>query len=346
VTLAYILALIALAIVCWIGASFVWGTGNPLFTVARVGLLVLGILLLGWALVLATQKLRAGAWIVLGLLLLVALSLPFNTFTNLFPWQGDNFFPSSISMTLLMLFCAALIVVALLIASGLRLIRLGQGEESAVEGQAPGQNKRPWLADASLCLGGLLLVQVGIQFYWFMVWDSTYDPLGIFWLVLPVLAVFLAGVVLSIAMPPDQKWIGAGYTVLVSGLLVGVYLLSQKVDFRLLTEERAERLSRVIERYHAREGSYPENLRQLIPRDVTRISEPVILYGEGWCYDGGEGFYRLGYVNRLHWSDPRLIGQVHSMAGAAPDLPPICTEEVAMIQQRYPEFPFAYWDGN
>jgi hypothetical protein len=118
------------------------------------------------------------------------------------------------------------------------------------------------------------------------------------------------------------------------------------VDFRQLTATRAQRLSQAIEAYHARQGSYPQNLRQLMPRYTLSISEPVILYGEGWCYDGGDQFYRLGYVNRLHWSDPRLIGQLHSAQGTAPDLPPICAQEVAAIKARFPGYPFAYWDGE
>lgn len=233
--ISYILALIALAIVCWVGASFVWGAPSLLTGYARLGLLALGSVLFGWALVLAARRLSAGVWIAIGLLLLVLLCLPFSTFTNVFPWQGGGFFPSSISFTLLVLFCAAIVVAALLIATGMKLQKTARNAEGAVGGEAPHQQERPLEAYACLSIGALLLLLVGYKFYWFMVWDSTYDPLTFLWLIFPIMAVCLAGVVLFIALPPGQKWIGLGYALLVSALLVGAYALAGQVDFRQLT---------------------------------------------------------------------------------------------------------------
>ncbi len=86
--------------------------------------------------------------------------------------------------------------------------------------------------------GALLLVQVGYKFFWFMVWDSTYDPLEYLWLFFPILAACFAGAILVFALPGHKLWVGFGYAFLVSGLLVGVTSLAGQVDFRQLTAAR------------------------------------------------------------------------------------------------------------
>ncbi len=132
---SYVIAIIALAAVCWLGAGLLWGWRGPVLDIARFWVLLIGSLLLGWALVHSTRKLAAGVWMAAGLLLMVLLSLPFSTFTNIFPWQGDGFFLSSISFTLIVLFCAALIVAALLIASGLDLTSAWRRADSPAGGE-------------------------------------------------------------------------------------------------------------------------------------------------------------------------------------------------------------------
>jgi hypothetical protein len=73
----------------------------------------------------------------------------------------------------------------------------------------------------------------------------------------------------------------------------------------------------------------------------------VIFFGQDWCYDAGEGYYRLAYVYLEHWSDPRLSGRVYRTQGQVPDLAGPRAAEVKAIQQRYPSYPFEYWaDGE
>jgi hypothetical protein len=129
--------------------------------------------------------------------------------------------------------------------------------------------------------------------------------------------------------------------------MIAVSARAQRVDFRQLTEERAERVTQAIETYYAREGHYPQDLRQLTPWYALSLPGPVIIYGQEWCYDGGEDYYRLGYVYREHWSDPRLIGQIYKTKGEVPDLHGMCEEEVVALQKRYPDYPYEYWmDGE
>jgi hypothetical protein len=125
--------------------------------------------------------------------------------------------------------------------------------------------------------------------------------------------------------------------------MIAVSARAQQVDFRQLTEERAERVTQAIESYYAQEGHYPKDLGQLTPRHALWLPGPVIIYGQDWCYDGGNSYYRLGYVDREHWSDPRLIGRIYKTKGDVPDLHGMCEEEVAAIQKRYPNYPYEYW---
>jgi hypothetical protein len=187
-------------------------------------------------------------------------------------------------------------------------------------------------------VSAVLLAKTLHHLYWFTVWDNTYDSLGYLLLLVPVPAALFSGVTLSITLSGRMKWTGFLYSLLILGLMIGVSARAQRVDFRQLTEERAERVTQAIETYHAREGHYPQDLRQLTPWYVLSLPGPVIIYGQDWCYDGGEDYYRLGYVYREHWSDPRLIGRIYKTKGEAPDLPGICAEEIAALEERYPFF--------
>ena len=69
-----------------------------------------------------------------------------------------------------------------------------------------------------------------------------------------------------------------------------------------------------------------------------------IIYGQDWCYDGGEDYYRLGYVYREHWSDPPTIGRIYKTKGEAPDLHDMCEEEIAALRNRYPYLFYEYYE--
>jgi hypothetical protein len=126
-------------------------------------------------------------------------------------------------------------------------------------------------------------------------------------------------------------------------LLIAVSALAQRVDFRQLTVERAKQVSQAIETSYDREGRYPQNLMQVTPWYMLSFPGPVIIYGQDWCYDGGDTYFRLGYVYREHWSDPRLIGQIYSAKGELSNLDPMCEDEVVALQKRYPGFMYEYW---
>ena len=186
-----------------------------------------------------------------------------------------------------------------------------------------------------IALDALILAKMLHYLYWLMVWDTTYDPLKYMWLLFPFLAVLFSAFVLVITSPGWRKLAGGLYVLLIPALIV-VSTYAQQVDYRQLTEERAEHTINVIETYYAREGRYPKDLRQLIPRFSLSLPGPVIIYGQDWCYEGGDDGYRLGYVYREHWSDPRLVGRIYETVGEQPYRDRICDEEIAALQERYP----------
>jgi hypothetical protein len=117
---------------------------------------------------------------------------------------------------------------------------------------------------------------------------------------------------------------GLLYMPLLALLLIAVSRQAQQVDFRQLTGQRAEQVVQAVERYYEREGRYPATLDEVTVWPRRTLPGPVILYGQEWCYDGGPDYYRLGYIDREHWSAPHRIPQLYNAVGELPDLDPLC----------------------
>ncbi len=291
----------------------------------------------------AVRRMSHRIWMVAGLLFLVGLALPVSSLDRLLPGSAPFGMPTAMALTLFLILSLALIMVAVLLYSGLQLYQTWPLVSAAVEeGSTTRRLQRGRPLAAVFALGAFLLAKTLHSLYWLTVWDNTDDGLGYIWLFLPFLAVLFSAVLLSLALPEKLKPAGLLFLLLIPLLLVTVSAVAQRVDFRRLTEERAGRVSQAIERYYERNGRYPQDLQQLTPRYLLSLPGPVIIYGETWCYDRGDGYYRLGYVDRDHWSDPRLIGRIYKTAGELPDLQRMCEREFASIQQRYPEYPFSY----
>jgi hypothetical protein len=261
-------------------------------------------------------------------------------FVKLFPVQEADPLGSALAIMLLVIFSFALIVAALLLNAGLSLYIASQETNPVQNGDQ--KMNAGWIAAANLFLSMLLLAGALYKFYWFMIWDSTGDGLGYLWLPIPALAVLCATTLLLIALPEEIKLAAFSFLLLIPAM-VAITVFTQNVDFRQLTEERAERVSQAIERYFSRNEHYPRHLQDLTPWYMLGIPDPVIIYGQQWCYDAGEDYYRLGYVYRQHWSDPRLIGKIHKTGGESPDLPPTCEAEFIALQQSHPDYPYEYW---
>jgi hypothetical protein len=71
-------------------------------------------------------------------------------------------------------------------------------------------------------------------------------------------------------------------------------------------------------------------LRYLISWSTPELPKPVIIYGQGWCYEAGDDYYTLGYIYHETWSDPNLVGQAYKTAGETADSGSLCENEIAV----------------
>jgi hypothetical protein len=335
----------ALTLVWWLFVGFMWG--------GRFGsigwwLIALAIVLLSVsALVLAARRASRKVWVLAALLILMSLSLPASLLLGLFRPQGLEPFSSQQVIVLLLMLSASLVTVALLLHSGLRLLDEWRNTGALGGGDSQARRKRVGkTASLVFALGSFLLAKALHNLYWFTVWDATTDSLGYLWLAIPVPAVLLSGAVLCIVLPGRTKLTGFLYSLLIPALMIGISARAQRVDFHQLTEERAERITQAIEAYYAREGRYPQNLQQLTPWYILSLPGPVILYGQDWCYVGGEDYYRLGYLDRENWSSPILFGWVHSAKGRSPLEADVCQSAIDTYRAEHPDWDWLQYLGS
>jgi hypothetical protein len=325
--------LIALLILTIIFQSFV----------AFVFALLAAFLLMGLALIWIARRWNWGYLILAGLVVLAGLFIPATAYAKMFPPSGAEPYQTNLALTLFLIASVGIVTAGLLLSSGWKLYKEGQPAESGMTGVSK-TNRLPAIQTALiLLLGIIILLKAMVNTYWAMAWDNTTDSLGYFWLFFPIVAAIFAGGFISTLLTGRMKAAGLGYAVLVLVLLIAVSTSAQRADYHILTKERAERAAQAIEGYHARFGRYPQNLGQLRGWFAPPLPGPVIIFGEDWCYDGGENYYRLGYIDRQHWSDPRLIGRIHKAAGEMPGLPPICAQQAAALEARDPKYPYTYW---
>lgn len=275
---------------------------------------------------------------VAGLFVLAGLFLPTAMLVGFSLDPLPQTFRSIVQLVLFLLPTLALVAAAMLLNSGLNLYYERRNVRQAAGEGSPTQPRRAGRM-AALCflLSALLIAKILHNQYWLLVWDNSYDSIEYFWLPVPVLAGVIADALLAFSQRSWGKLAGL-YALLLPALLIAVSLRGMGVDFRLFTEERAGRVSQAIEAYQAQEGRYPQDLGQLTPRYLLSLPGPVILYGQGWCYDGGEGYYRLGAVDRDHWSSPELFGHLYATQGEVPQLPPICEAEITALKKSYEFF--------
>lgn len=291
-----------------IGMISLLGSSNILFLIT---ILVLLVGLFAWVMPLFLKRVEAKVWIISGFVILLGLLFP----TSALMSRDYEFGPFStlISTTIFLLPSLALVNAAFLLYSGLP------------------DTVNEKLKTVSLGLCTLLIIKTLYNLYVLTLWDNTYDSLGYLWLIIPTFAVLLSGIVLFIALPQRTKPVGIFYVLLIPILLVSVSMLAQRVDYRQETAKRAENIVQALEDYYGREEQYPETLSQLTPWYVISLSKPMIIYGQDWCYESGDDYYRLGYVDHEHWSSPYLIRQVYKTAGEYLETGKLCEEGIARL---------------
>lgn len=331
-------ALVLLSAAVYLFAQLSWGIGDRQFTPLRLLILwwISGMLTSG--LYVAGRRVTAAVWLAIGSIILVAMSLPAPTFLAIFPWRGDVPFAYPEGFSQFFITSTGLVAGAVLISKGVGHFR--QRDSGEGEGSPANSNQAVFLSAGALMLGLALVLTALHRVYWLMLWDTTYDSIGFFVLTFPILAALISGALLTAILSGRWRAIGPAYSLMVIFLMAVLYLVAQSRDYRLITEAHANRVHDAIERYHSHNGRYPEKLGQLIPRYALYLPGPLIIFGQDWCYEGGPDYYRLGYVFREHWSDPRLSGSVYQRSQDFPLSEPICGSEIAALQAQYSEYPF------
>lgn len=294
-----------------------------------------GLTLLFWE----ARKLRDNQLLIISLVVWLGLFWPTSSII-----ESDRFYHYRLPQPYLsildtLVFCwflLALILAAALFYRGIRMVgdrlnppALGESEDRPVE------NRAGWKPVWMFGLSGLLLGMFLYNLAGLLMWDNTTDSLDGLWLILPILICLMCGITLLISLPGKSKPAGLVFVFLVPFLMWVVCVPAVNFDFRTLTRERGERITYAIETYYQREGHYPQSLAQLVPRDLRAVDRPFIVNGQNWCYDAGKGYYRLGYVDREHWSSPCYYEKLVSSAGDVSGLPPVCEAPLAELKAPY-----------
>lgn len=331
-----ILLLIAIGYVSYF---FFFGGGSPV-----KGLILGSLIVAAYVIFRSRWKSIARGWghwmsliagfVILAVLLVLAVILIETQVVTPFPIPSEIDFV----LTIAFLFLPAIGVVyaALLYTIGMR-----QVQERVAQNPAVGKGTF-WerlfvgrMSSDTFLLSALLLGVLAFDLYWLAVWDSTTDALDVLWIIIPLLASIFAGVWIASQLPWKIKWSGFCYGLLVTGLIVGVFYLGKQVNSRRLTESRATRITQAIEAYSAREGRYPQQLSQLTPRYLLTIPAPVVIQGGDWCYRAGADYFRLGYLDRDHWSSPIVFGRMASAQGNSPLKEDVCQPTIDRLRTKH-----------
>lgn len=184
------------------------------------------------------------------------------------------------------------------------------------------------------------------SYFWLWLWDGTDDGIrGLFVIIASAITAISAGLVMVMTISGWRRWMGLIFPIVVAVPLYLVVItgtgMNGTVSNYTVTEERAVRIQQAIENHHAKTGSYPLRLGELVPREMLRIPLPMIIPGEAWCYQGGPSYYRLGAVYREHWSSPYFSVRVYASDGDIPEISWVCDEKLteARSQSGYLDTP-------
>jgi hypothetical protein len=198
-----------------------------------------------------------------------------------------------------------------------------------------GLTRSRWMQRFTFGIAFLLVIYLAYLIFWGSVWDQTSDGLfGVFFSRQAGMIAVGVGMAMTFTLRGKNRLAGLLFILVVPVLLYQAFETGWRVSYHEITERRAARIARALDRYHAREGHYPETLKALTPRDVLWVQQPVIFARERWCYQGGEDFYRLAAFYREYFSTPVSL-RVYESIGDPPASPLECEDRLAEMKERY-----------
>jgi hypothetical protein len=190
-----------------------------------------------------------------------------------------------------------------------------------------------------VALAGLLVLAAAYGVFWEAFWASAraraYEDHLPF---IQFLLVLMSGALLAVFLSGRRRWVGLAYTLLVPVCLFIAFHWGWNTSPARLTEARGAKITAALQKYHDRNGSYPERLEALTPGLLLRIAPPVgNLQGERWCYESTTAGYRLGYVlGEFTYFDlqPKLSVQVFTQAGGLSGPFTDCDQQLQKIKSQ------------
>lgn len=193
---------------------------------------------------------------------------------------------------------------------------------------------------AYLTLSALLLLAVGCLVFYEAIWDHATDGLGalttLTGAVIPTAVA--AAMLMGWALPGGRRLAALAFAFLVPAAAAGALIWGFRISPPVLTEARAEAIHQAVLGYHDRRNRYPDELADLGPWYGSRLFEPMIFRRETWCYEGGENYYRLGYVYQPFFGGPanQISVRIHAAAGEPPQTRWPCDDQAAVRKGQAP----------
>lgn len=149
-----------------------------------------------------------------------------------------------------------------------------------------------------LALAAILMISSAYVVFWDGIWSAAHarafeDHLPF----AHVLFSLIAGVLLALSLRGRRRLAGPVYVVLMGVATTLALIWGWQVSAFELTERRAAQVNQAITQFQQDKGRYPASLAELTPRYLLYLPPPVVTHQGGWCYQGGEDYYRLGYVS-------------------------------------------------
>jgi len=267
---------------------------------------------------------------ILGLLSLILLFL-FNWSMSHPPNYADSPVPRVLGVLSILGFYIvpglSIVIAASLISTGMKSLYTRKKNEENIH------SRWIWLGKVGFAI--ILIACLAYTIYWGSVWDHTSDGLfGVFAAQLSAPVGIGAGMLMILALRGRYRLAGILFIIAVPIIIYQSFEAGWRVSYHEITERRAARIARALDRFHTREGHFPESLDTLMPRDLLLIQQPVILAGEEWCYEGSKDYYLLSAFYREFFSSPVSLHEYES-AGALPASPSACENQLAAMKEKY-----------
>jgi len=185
----------------------------------------------------------------------------------------------------------------------------------------------------------IILSMIWYQIFLATIWDVATDGLGalMLWLITGIVAISSA-LLMAWSLPRRHIWVAVLFALTVPAMM---QLAQNKGAYDshgewgktpiTMTEQRAEKIDRAIQKYYTRNMEYPQRLSDLTPRYILYIPNPYIIPGQDWCYDGSKDYYPFGYVYHKYFSTA-ASAKVYSFAGE----PPLPAWDCVQEAEKYP----------